>query len=310
MERNELKSILEALLFASADPLSPAELKKFLKIKNNEQSEVPLQTGEATGEVSVTGDFNVVTGVEIAPVETPLTDDNPLSQLLKRQSELDDEISAGEIRQVLDELKVEYMNRPQGGFELVEVARGYQFRSKVQFANYIRNMFKNPKPRFSAPSLETLSIVAYQQPVLKSRVDEIRGVESGSVLKTLLDRDLVRLVGRSEDPGKPVLYGTSRRFLEVFGLTTLGELPTLKDLAALETVQMVSEEVDGLTGNEGMEIFESSGLPEKNEVTTLTEEDADSLIAELDSSMENLKETEKMVFEPAHPAPTPTEPIS
>lgn len=308
MEKNELKAVLEALLFASADPLSPAELKKFLKVKAPEAQAPASPDAEETMDAPVTQESQaqIEDASPVSAEPEASSEDNALSQLLQRQNELDGELSTGEIRQVLDELVQEYAARVNCGFELIEVARGYQFRSKPRFSNYIRNMFKTPKPRFSAPSLESLSVVAYQQPVTKARLEEIRGVESGGVLKTLLERDLIKIVGRSEDPGRPVLYGTTRKFLEVFGLSSLSELPTLKDLASLETITVVSEE-----GGESLPDEEGEAgpiiAPDDGEEFVLTDEAADSLISELEDSMGHLKETEKRVFaqpEPKNPTDT------
>jgi len=301
LNRNEIKSIIEALLFASADPLSPAELKKFLKQKNNEQPKdseaepVLQQNVEVESIESSPESLDTVLTEGSQEMNPSNSDDDPLAQLLKRQDELNEELSTGEIRQILEDLREEYVARDSCGFELIEVARGYQFRSKPAYALYIRNMFKVPKPRFSAPSLETLSIVAYQQPVTKIKIEEIRGVESGGVMKTLLEKDLIRIVGRSEEPGKPVLYGTTRKFLEVFGLASLGELPTLRDLAALDTVAVVNEDTVVDAENDDFSDTPTSVASDEGETLILTDEVTDDLLAELDSSMEQLKETEKRI---------------
>ncbi len=133
------------------------------------------------------------------------------------------------IQQVLDELEQEYFHRARG-FVLTNVADGYQFRSLPSTAPWILEM-KSIKPsRLSRAALETLSIIAYNQPITRSRIEKIRGVETAGTIKSLLERDLLVIAGRLEIPGRPLVYGTSRRFLEVFGLTNLACLPPLPDI--------------------------------------------------------------------------------
>jgi segregation and condensation protein B len=136
------------------------------------------------------------------------------------------------IQSVLDELESEYLNRARG-FLLSRVAGGYQFRSLPNIAPWILEMRRMKPARLSRAALETLSIVAYNQPITKSRIEQIRGVESSAAVKSLLDRDLVVVVGRKDVVGRPLVYGTSKRFLEVFGLTDLASLPPLPETEVL-----------------------------------------------------------------------------
>jgi segregation and condensation protein B len=138
-------------------------------------------------------------------------------------------VSRQTIQAVLDELEQEYRRRSRG-FILCRVAGGYQFRTLPNLAPWILEMRKTKPSRLSRAALETLSIIAYNQPVTKSRIEQIRGVESSGTLKGLLERDLVVVVGRKDMAGRPLLYGTSKRFLEVFGLADLASLPTLPEL--------------------------------------------------------------------------------
>lgn len=120
-------------------------------------------------------------------------------------------------------------------FRAVEVAGGFQLMTRPEFAPWLRRLRTAPvEVRLSAPALETLAVVAYRQPVLRADVEAIRGVQCGEILRQLMDRDLVRIAGRSEDLGRPFLYGTTRQFLQVFGLRHLDELPSLETLQALE----------------------------------------------------------------------------
>ncbi len=136
------------------------------------------------------------------------------------------------LKQVLDELVAEYsqMNR---SFSLQEVAGGYQFRTKTKFASWIKKLSRTRPSRLTQPALETLAIIAYKQPILRSEVERIRGVDVGGVLNTLLLRKLIKILGRKDAPGRPLVYGTTQEFLEAFGLKGLSELPTLKELKGL-----------------------------------------------------------------------------
>ncbi len=116
------------------------------------------------------------------------------------------------------------------GVELREVAGGWQLRTAPDLGPWLARL-EVPRPvRFSRAALETLALVAYRQPTTRAEVEEVRGVDCGGVLKVLLDRGLVRILGKKDVPGRPLLYGTSRKFLEVFGLAGLGELPSVRDL--------------------------------------------------------------------------------
>lgn len=132
-----------------------------------------------------------------------------------------------EIKRALLTLKDHYQER---GVNLREVAGGFRFETRPEFAPYIRALKLGNPPRLSRAALETLAIVAYKQPVTKAEVEAIRGVDSAGALKALLEKGLIRICGRKNIPGKPLLYGTTPRFLEVFGLKDLSELPPLKEL--------------------------------------------------------------------------------
>ncbi len=170
MGKKENKSLVEALLFVSGDPVTLAVLKNI--------------------------------------VELPET----------------------EIKQLIDELILEYKEK-DSGLLIIEIADGYQMVTNPAYAQWIKKL-KNIRTssRLSLPALETLSIIAYKQPITKAEVEQIRSVNSDGVLKTLLDRRLIKILGRKEVPGKPLLYGTTRDFLQYFGLRDLTELPTLKEL--------------------------------------------------------------------------------
>ena len=138
-------------------------------------------------------------------------------------------VDSREIQRCLDLLASEYAS-PSRGVSLEEIQGGYQMRTKVDNSDFLRRLAKSRPFRLSGPALEVLSIVAYKQPLIKSEVDQIRGVEGGHLLRALMERGLVSFAGKSEHPGKPMQYGTTRKFLEVFGLRNLKELPTLSEI--------------------------------------------------------------------------------
>jgi len=118
-------------------------------------------------------------------------------------------------------------------YEIAEVAAGYRFRTRPQYAEVILAATPERKIRLSRPALETLALIAYRQPLTRAEIEELRGVDCGAVVKSLLERDLVRIVGRRDAPGRPALYGTSSAFLETFGLRSLSDLPALREIEAI-----------------------------------------------------------------------------
>jgi segregation and condensation protein B len=144
------------------------------------------------------------------------------------------ELPETEIKRLLDELIVEYRERNKG-LLVVEIANGYQMVTNPEYEEWVRK-FRNThmSSRLSMPALETLAIIAYKQPTIRAEIEQIRGVNSDSAIKTLLEKRLVKIMGRKEVPGRPFLYGTTREFLQYFGLKDLTELPTLKDLVREE----------------------------------------------------------------------------
>lgn len=135
-----------------------------------------------------------------------------------------------EVAAALEQLKVEYIQN-EHGFQLVEKAGGWQLASDPKYAPWVRGLFPAPKPaRLSSPALETLAIIAYRQPITRADVEAVRGVTIDGVLQTLMERGLVKISGRSEIPGRPLLYETTEFFLDHFGLRNLDELPNVEEL--------------------------------------------------------------------------------
>ena len=134
----------------------------------------------------------------------------------------------------LETLKTHFSTDYKLGFSLECIAGAYQLRTQSKFAPFIRQLKATRPRRLSAAALETLAIVAYRQPIVKSDIEGLRGVDSSPTLKTLLERKLIRIVGHQPTVGQPALYGTTDEFLRVFGLETLGALPTLREVKEIE----------------------------------------------------------------------------
>jgi len=148
---------------------------------------------------------------------------------LDRLKKILPQAEAEAIREAVAALQAEYDARP-GGFYLAEVAGGYQFRSRPEYTPWIRRMV-DPKPlRLSKAAMETLAVIAYKQPIIRSDVEHIRGVDCGGVLRVLLERKLVRVLGRKEIAGRPLIYATTKTFLETFDLKDLHDLPSPKEI--------------------------------------------------------------------------------
>jgi len=221
-----------------------------------------------------------------------------------------------DIKSCLAEIAARWNENPECGLQLAVVAGGYQFRTKEKCADWLKTL-NVPKPmRLSSPSLETLAIVAYKQPIVRSEIEKIRGVDSGGVLKTLLERRLLRIVGRRDEPGQPLLYGTTKDFLEIFNLRTLKELPTLKDVeellrehrtrteSAAEVPVAISEDgeerskvLEDVDDEEETEIIPRYPLDEDEEVESKDMEALD----DLECSLKSLRRLEKNIF----PKPLP-----
>lgn len=138
------------------------------------------------------------------------------------------------IRAALEALADEY-DRRGGSFELRQVAGGFQFRTRSEYSEWVKKLLKPSPSRLSRAALETLAIIAYKQPIIRGDVEHIRGVDCGGVLRMLLEKKLIRVLGRKDIPGRPMIYGTTREFLEVFNLKDLRDLPSPKEIESLGT---------------------------------------------------------------------------
>ena len=151
--------------------------------------------------------------------------DSPVSAEKLQETVLSDfELSKKYLTQLLNEIEKDYANK---GIHLVKVASGYRFQSDASLNPWVGRLWQEQVPRYSRALLETLSLVAYRQPITRGEIEQVRGVSvSSNIIKTLLERDWIKVVGHKEVPGRPSLYATTREFLDYFGLQTLSELPS------------------------------------------------------------------------------------
>ena len=189
MQKKEINKIVEALLFASPEPLTQAQLNSI--------------------------------------IEPDLVD----PELTKLEN-------------IIEDLQNKYLEN-DNAFTIVQVAAGYQIVSRSEYEVFIRRLLKKSgRLALTNASLETLAIVAYRQPVNRFEIESIRGVDSSGVLKTLLSKNLIKIKGRDSGPGRPLLYNTTEKYLEYFGLSNLSEMPKLSELAELEKSESQENQTD------------------------------------------------------------------
>ena len=186
-----------------------------------------------------------------------------------------------EIEETLESYKAD-LEEQNRGYRLSSVSGGYQLRTSEEMKPFLQNTIKARTFRLTGPTLETLAIVAYKQPITKSQVDDIRGVDSSHLIRGLMDKDLLAFAGKSELPGKPMIYKTTTRFLEIFGLRNLNELPSLSEIEALipegignEEEQEKGQEEDTLSQLTG-KLSEDGG-----DSYSVSEEEHDKIMGEL-----------------------------
>ena len=171
------------------------------------------------------------------------------------------------LKSALDGLVTEYKSR---NLQLVEVAEGYQLMTRRDYSDWVRKFMKLDKTaKLSQPSLDTLAIIAYKQPLTKAEVEEIRGVDSSGVVRTLLEKKVIAPSGRKKVPGRPIMYRTTRKFLEYFGLMDLRDLPTLEDFKESELAEG-QEQSDQISLT-----FDDQALPSDEEVEAQPAEPSD-----------------------------------
>ncbi|OGX13665.1 MAG: SMC-Scp complex subunit ScpB [Nitrospirae bacterium RIFCSPLOWO2_12_FULL_63_8] len=156
-------------------------------------------------------------------------------------------VSKSELRHALQSLREDF-DREGRGLQMVELAGGYQIVTRAEHAPWIKRLAKaKASPKLSRSAMESLAIIAYKQPIVRAEIEQIRGVEVSGVLRTLLERKLIRMVGRKDVPGRPIMYGSTKLFLQQFGLSDLSQLPPLREFKELgEAEQAMLPVEDGL----------------------------------------------------------------
>jgi segregation and condensation protein B len=166
----------------------------------------------------------------MADEEQPSEAEIALAQTFKERSDVDEEA----VIEAIHALNRKY-DRGKRSFSVMERSKGWKIFTQPEYGGFVRQLFPGLKPRrLSPPAMETLAIVAYRQPVTKASIEHVRGVSSDSILQKLLDRELIKIAGRADLPGRPLLYGTTDFFFEHFGIKSIDELPNSEELRAVE----------------------------------------------------------------------------
>ncbi len=173
-------------------------------------------------------------------------------------------IEKNNLSQIIAELNKEYSDSERA-FHIMDLANGWQLVTHEEFADELRELYKHRiKTRLSKPALETLAIISYKQPITKSDIENIRGVNADGMIKTLLNRELIRIAGRQDVPGRPIIYATTDKFLQYFGLASLRDLPKIDEFAKDEPIARQNQEegAHGLTEFSGKDQHNRSKNPQ------------------------------------------------
>ncbi len=208
------------------------------------------------------------------------------------------------LEKALDQLTGNYREGPCG-IVLHEVAGGWQLRSSPDNSAFARRFLKVKPQRLTRAALETLAIIAYRQPVTRPEVEEIRGVDCGAVVKALLERKLIKILGKKEEPGRPMLYGTTREFLEFFALKDLASLPTLREFHELSEEHREIVEKQPEESIQG--IVESLTDPTLQAELEAKKAESDAALEELEKAMEKADETDRAAAAALQPKPEPAD---
>ncbi len=182
---------------------------------------------EASGEEIVIPELKQIVEAAVLAADKPLSIDNMISLFPESESP-----SRKQVRAALEEIEADFVDR---GFELKEVASGFRFQVRERYGEWVGRLWEEKPPRYTRALLETLALIAYKQPITRGDVEDIRGVAvSTNIIRTLLEREWIRVVGHRDVPGKPAIYATTKNFLDYFNLSSLDELPTLSEIKDLE----------------------------------------------------------------------------
>jgi len=263
LSRDEQKTTLEALIFAADEAVSLKLLHKILLQRDEPAKYNDAELFDEDGQIAET---------DKSPVEankSPIETDKSPAETNKSSADednRDNDFTLNDIAVMIAEINDELAigNRP---FHIINVAGGYQFATKPEYGYLIAQLNKSKQTRkLSQAALEALSIIAYKQPVSKPEIEQIRGVNSNEIVNSLIDKNLVKIVGRSQALGKPLLFGTTNDFLRVMGLKGIDELPKLRELEDLTNFDKYQINPDkALTLNiEGFESKDNEIIPPDN----------------------------------------------
>ena len=225
----KLTAIIEALLIASDEPLPTTEIARLVRARVAELEDEVLAANKESEDEDYAGDH-----------ATPTVPDE-----IKAYAELDED----QVLVALTELNQEYQ-QTERSFTALERAKGWKVYTSPEFGGFVKHLFPGRKPkRLSGPAMETLAVIAYRQPVTKAAIDAVRGVSSDGMLQKLLDLELVKIGGRAELPGRPLLYETTDYFFEHFGIKSPDELPNALELRAMELPEAAPEEEESDEAN-------------------------------------------------------------
>ena len=252
-----LKAKIEAVIYAAEEPVTLAQLAALFHPELVEQREARLAEEKSADGPSAQDDptLTLETDAEEARAQSDLPAETPEAAISaedaekraadteKRAARQRDRETRDEARRVVAELIVEY-NERERGMEIREIAGGYRVATKPEYHDAVRAFVKSLKPpmKLSLQALETLAVIAYKQPVTAPEVSEIRGVDSGGVLGSLVSRKLITTAGRKQVIGRPILYKTTKEFLLRFGLKDLNELPSIEEFEKMATELAESED--------------------------------------------------------------------
>src|SRR5437660_298998 len=262
-----LKSQLEALIYAAEEPITMDQMAALLKddllaLKNAPAAEAQYDAGQSSQPHPEQAEDHLG-AVESAGVTAPPKRGREKSE----KAEL-----RGLLKPFLDELIADYAN-PEHGIEIREVAGGYRMSTKPEHHDMMRAFSKSLKPpiRLSLQALETLAVIAYKQPITVPEISEIRGVDSSGVIGTLLERKLITTAGRKSVVGRPMLYKTTKDFLVRFGLSDLGELPSIEEFEKLAAGELQDELFD--SADSPVAVADATGTPGEDGGVEQLEED-------------------------------------
>lgn len=217
--------ITDANVDANVDPILDPEGEDVLENESWAETELNSFAAAEVEDIESLSEDRILSILESLLFST----DKPLSMSHFKQVFKGTSVTPAQIRKALDQMSIQLAGA-QRGVTLEEVNSAFQLRTKLDNISYLQQQVKAKPFKLSGPALEVMAIVAYQQPLTKAQIDEIRGVESGHLLRGLMEKNLVQFEGKSELPGKPMLYSSTRKFLEIFGLRNIRELPSLSEI--------------------------------------------------------------------------------